>query len=232
VTADERQRVQSFLARFNRIDAQLRRKLGLSRREGSFNAVIGRFVREQPNIVDADLLQTLAAIRNALVHESLSQSDFCVIPTRTIIQQLDTLLDQLVAPLRVIPIFRQKVETVTPEHTLLNVLQLIERRDYSQFPVYQKYQFVGLLTENGITRWLAAGTNRNSLPDFGAIRVSDLLKREESIDTCAFVAAAEEVRTVRAMFANQPLLEAVLVTDNGHSPLPLKGIITRWDMLR
>jgi predicted transcriptional regulator len=232
MTADERQRIHSFLARFNRIDVQLRRKVGLSRTDGGFNQVLNRLVQMHPNLVDADSLRTLAAIRNALVHETLGQSDFCVVPTRTAIQQLDSVIDELVAPLRVIPSFRRKVETITPEDTLHSVLQLIARRDYSQFPVWQHQRFLGLLTENGITRWLATDTSRKSISDFNAVKVGQLLAQEESAVTCAFVAAAEEVRTVRAMFANQPLLEAVLITDNGLLRPPLKGIITRWDMLR
>ena len=177
-------------------------------------------------------MYTLAAIRNALVHEALSESDYCVVPTHSVSQQLDQLLDQLVAPLRVIPTFRQKVETVTPEDALTTVLELIKYRDFSQFPVYKDYQFVGLLTENGITRWLAACTREKPIPDFSNVRVMQLLRREETNKTCAFVAATEEVRSVRGMFANQPLLEAVLITDNANSRPPLKGIITRWDMLR
>lgn len=232
MTAEEKRRVQSFLARFNRVDTQLRRRLGLSRRDGTFNAVVTRFTRTYPNVVDADVLYTLAAIRNALVHETLSESEYCVVPTHSVSQQLNELLDQLVAPVRVIPTFRQKVETVTPEDTLTNVLELIKRRDFSQFPVYKNYEFVGLLTENGITRWLAGCARGNSVPDLSNVRVVQLLRREESDETCAFVPAAEEVRSIRGMFANQTLLEAVLITDNGHSRPPLKGIITRWDMLR
>ncbi len=232
MTAEERQRIQSFLARFNRIDAQLRRKLGVLRRDGTFNAVVNKFVRSYPDVIDADVLYTVATIRNALVHEALSESDYCVVPTRSIIHQLDHLLDQLVAPLRVLPKFATKVATVTPEAALTDVLEVVKQRDFSQFPVYKNYEFFGLLTENGITRWLAACTGSKSVPNFRNVRVLQLLRREESNDTCAFVSGAEEVRAVRASFANQPLLEAVLITDSGHSRPPLKGIITRWDMLR
>ena len=232
MTADERQRVQSFLARFNRIDAQLRRKVGLSRQDGGFGSVINKFARDYPNLVDADVLRTLAAIRNALVHETIGESDYCVVPTRSVIQQLDQLLDQLVAPSRVIPTFRTKVQTVRVEDGLPYVLRLIKRCDFSQFPVYDSSDFAGLLTENGITRWLATCADRRTVDNFDAIQVTQLLKREESTDTCRFVAATEEVRIVRAMFANQPLLEAVLITDSGYARSPLKGIITRWDMLR
>jgi hypothetical protein len=138
MTTEESRRIQSFLARFNRVDTQLRRKLGLSRRDGTFNSVVTRFTRTYPNVVDADVLYTLAAIRNALVHEALSESEYCVVPTHSVSQQLDELLDQLVAPARVIPTFRQKVETLTPEDALTNVLEVIKRRDFSQFPRLQE----------------------------------------------------------------------------------------------
>jgi predicted transcriptional regulator len=232
MTADERHRVQSFLARFNRIDAQLRRKLGVSRQQGNFGSVVKRFTQEHPNLIDTDMLRTLAAIRNALVHETLGESDYCIVPTRSVIKQLDQLLEQLVAPLRVIPTFRTKVRTVSIGDGLIHVLGLIRQCDFSQFPVYDNSHFVGLLTENGITRWLATCGDGSAVANLDSIVVAQLLKREESDETCRVVAAAEEVQVVRAMFANQPLLEAVLITDSGHARSPLKGIITRWDMLR
>jgi predicted transcriptional regulator len=57
---------------------------------------------------------------------------------------------------------------------------LIKKHDYSQFPIYDEDEFVGLLTENGITRWLAKHvTQVLSLVDFEEIPVSALLQEEE-----------------------------------------------------
>src|SRR5689334_17450520 len=107
MTAEEKSRVTRFLNRFNRVEGQLRRKLGLARDAGGFTQVIKRFNEAFPLLVDTESLRTLAAVRNALVHESFSDSDFCVVPTQTLIRQLDEICDCLIAPLRVLPTFRK-----------------------------------------------------------------------------------------------------------------------------
>jgi len=56
---------------------------------------------------------------------------------------------------QVIPIFQKKGEVLGLSDSLSTVLRVIEKRYYSQFPVYDGNNFKGLLTENGITRWLA-----------------------------------------------------------------------------
>jgi len=117
----------------------------------------------------------------------------------------------------------------------VTVLKRIAARDYSQFPVYTGNKFEGLLTENGITRWFATRAAKDgALNKFRGVSVRHLLPQEECElqEACTFVSGSEEVRAVRNMFANQALLEAVLITDNGRSNMPLKGIATRWDMLR
>jgi predicted transcriptional regulator len=233
MTAEERERIQHFLARYNRIDAYLRQKLRIPRQKGGFTQVTEKFDREFPNTIDVETLRIVAAMRNALVHETLNRSDYCLIPSRTILRQLDDLSDRLFSPQRVLPAFSRQVETVSPKDSLLNVLQRIAVRDYSQFPVYTGNRFEGLLTENGITRWLAIRAVKDvPLRKFRGVYVRHLLSQEETEETCVFVSPSEEVCAVRNMFANLPLLEAVLITDNGRSNMPLKGIATRWDVLR
>src|ERR1051326_8220401 len=107
MTAEEHERIQHFLTRYNRIDRHLRLKLRVPRHKPSFTQVTEKFDREFPNTIDVGILRVVAAIRNALVHETLNRGDYCVIPSRTILRQLDDVSDRLFSPQRVLPTFRR-----------------------------------------------------------------------------------------------------------------------------
>jgi len=112
-------------------------------------------------------------------------------------------------PARAVPTFQRGVETISIHDTLSRALKIIEARDYSQFPVYEGRRFRGLLTENGVTRWLARHVSQSvSSVMLGDIPVSQVLQNEEERKN-----------------------QAVLVTASGDETESLLGIATRWDIL-
>lgn len=127
---------------------------------------------------------------------------------------------------------RRSVETISIQDTLARVLKIIDRRDYSQFPVYEDKQFRGLLTENGVTRWLAHHVVKTlSLVELDDIPVAQVLQNEEKRKNYQFVSREMLVDDIRALFAKQALLEAVLITASGKQAEKLLGVATRWDVL-
>jgi len=98
--------------------------------------------------------------------------------------------------------------------------------------VYDDKQFHGLLTENGVTRWLAHHVVRTlSLVELDDIPVGKVLQNEEERKNHQFVSRDMRVDDVSALFAKQTLLEAVLITASGKQTEKLLGIATRWDIL-
>jgi predicted transcriptional regulator len=111
------------------------------------------------------------------------------------------------------------------------VLKIIDERDYSQFPVYADKRFRGLLTENGVTRWLARHVAKTlSLVELDEIPIGHVLQNEEERKNHQFVSRNMRVDDVSALFAKQALLEAVLLTASGKESEKLLGIATRWDI--
>jgi CBS domain-containing protein len=98
--------------------------------------------------------------------------------------------------------------------------------------VYEDKRFRGLLTENGVTRWLARHVSQSvSSVRLGDIPVLQVLQNEEERKNLQFVRHDMRVDDVTALFAKQTLLEAVLVTASGDDTENLLGIATRWDIL-
>ena len=104
------------------------------------------------------MLEQVADVRNLLAHGKTEAYEYPVVPTRRLAQQLHGCVDALLHPERVADRFLREVRTVSRNDSLAGVLALVNEYKYSQFPVYDDGRCQGLLTENGITRWLAAST--------------------------------------------------------------------------
>ncbi len=109
---------------------------------------------------------------------------------------------------------------------------LVKEHNISQFPVVDKKGVVGLLTENGIVRWLALRAMlKLTLVEFDDTLVEAVLKCEEDRKSYQFIAVDELFNDVCINFSENPELEAALITQHGKSTESLLGIITRWDIV-
>jgi predicted transcriptional regulator len=224
--------VEQFEADYNAVDSYLRKTLA-AEKQVSFTQLVNKYSEKHRGWSDGELLRTIADIRNAIVHGRTEPYRYVAIPTSRIAQQLSTCRDRLVNPARAIPSFQRTVEIVSLDESLAGVLNKVDERDYSQFPAYQERQFRGLLTENGITRWIAHHVATElSLIDLAEIPVAHVLKSDENRKNWKFVSRTVRVDDVRGLFASQPVLEAVLITANGNQTEKLLGIATRWDVLQ
>jgi predicted transcriptional regulator len=224
--------IEHFEADYNAVDHFLRKALS-NDQYVPFVQLVNEYSRKHAGWRDdADLLKTIARVRNAIVHGKTEPYRYVAVPTPAIVRHLRVCRDRLTNPARVIPTFQRAVETVPIHEALSRVLKIIRGRDYSQFPIYEAKRFRGLLTENGITRWLAHHVaTKLSLIELDDIPVNQVLQNEESRKTHHFVARDVRVDDVSALFASHELLEAVLITASGKESEALLGIATRWDMI-
>jgi predicted transcriptional regulator len=231
VAPRDRKRVDALVHCYNEIDGELRRRLRKNKTVGFFQ-LVAEFERDGACPKECALLKRAAELRNFVVHEPKHDGDICTVPTAMFLRELAAIKKRLIAPEPVIPRFAKSVVTISPVDTLAHVLREISVREFSQFPVYNSGKFKGLLTENGITRWLAKHVQRTlSLVDVEEVYVSDLLREEEQRNNYHFVAKIFPVEEARRMFREKEQLEAVLITAAGQRSEPPLGIITRWDML-
>lgn len=229
--SDQIDLIEQFEADYNAIDKHLRSEL---KRDSttSFSALISDYSRKHKAWRDAGLLRTISEVRNAIVHGKLEPYRYVAIPTPAIVEDLSACRDRLLNPDRVVPQFQRDVTTVSSQDSLATVMKLIAEKQFSQFPVRDDLRFRGLLTENGITRWLANHvTNEISLVELEDIKVEQVLEDEESRNNCLFVARDKKVEDVIAMFSEMPMLEAVIITASGREPESYLGIVTRWDIV-
>jgi predicted transcriptional regulator len=182
---------------------------------------------------DSSQLKKFGDLRNVIVHGTI-KSEYLSIPTAKVVEQIENIRNRLLNPKLVIPEFQREVESIKTTDNLFELLKIIHDRDYSQFPVYdEKGIFKGLLTENGITRWLAYNIQKSDLElvDLKETLIEIVLLREEAIENFSFVSHSTKVDDIINQFARHPNLEAIFITENGENDKALLGIATRYDIL-
>lgn len=230
LTEEQQSLIQSFMASYNAIDRELRHRLGLDQYQ-TFSRVVDAYSEQNQYWPHRNELKTIAELRNFLVHNQTVPYQHLAVPTEAIVERIETINSQLAK--RVVPRFQSKVTALRSDQSLAELLALVDRNEYSQFPVYdQEDNFLGLITENAITRWLARHvTSQLALVDFQDVAIGVVLQSAEYSTNYHFIARGASVDEAFAHFARDPLLEAVLITHSGKSSQALLGIITRWDVL-
>lgn len=224
--------IEDFIADYNSIDRFLREALALDD-QISFARIVHQYSQQNKRWPDSDLLKTVAKVRNVIVHSKTRPYSYLAVPSPELAQSLKASLDRLTNPALALPTFERKVETISVHDHLAMVLKTIKHRDYSQFPAYEDGRFRGLLTENGITRWLAQHVaTKLSLIEFEDVPVKEVLESEERRTNYRFIKRNTRVDEVVDQFSSGELLEAALITANGKSSETLLGIATRWDIIR
>jgi predicted transcriptional regulator len=225
--------VERFVTGYNSVEQGLRHFLKEDESK-SFSSLVSLLSRRSSKWHNqVGFLKLVSDLRNVLVHDRTSAFDYPAVPSPGVVEELEKLAAQLTRPERVIPRFQRDVSTVAPDDSISAVLRLVDEQSYSQFPIYSNSSFKGLLTENGITRWLARHvTHELSLVDLEEVTVEQLVaEQEETEATWKFVSRELPTDELADLFARERLLEAVLITQHGAVTAGLLGIATRWDVI-
>jgi predicted transcriptional regulator len=230
LTQEQNELIQRFITCYNAIDKELKHRLGVDQYE-SFARVVDAYGDKNQYWAYKNELKTIGELRNFLVHKQTAPKQHLAVPTADVVMRVETIFAHLSE--RVTPKYQRPVTTMQASQSLADMLTLISQREYSQFPVYDENEkLMGLITENGITRWLAHHvTVRLTLVEFQDVTIGEVLQSEEYRINYQLISRNDSVDEAFAHFARNPLLEAVLITDAGKKEQKLLGIITRWDVL-
>jgi len=223
---------QRFLQAFGEIERSLRRGSSSPKDIGFYrlvdlvgvdNPVIRRF--------KVDLKQ-YADLRNAIVHDRIGGVVIAE-PHERVVQRIETIAALIQRPPRVLPVFERRVLTLRSDDTLEAALKTMLKHSFSQIPVISREDFIGLLTANTITRWLAS----RSQSDWDSITpISSVLDCAEDVDNHCFLPGNATIFDAMDSFHTYEelgkRLEAVLITESGKSSSKIKGIITVSDLPR
>ncbi|SHG18866.1 CBS domain-containing protein [Ornithinibacillus halophilus] len=221
---------ERFLTAFNRIEKALRQEMRNSKGIG-FSKAVKIMSKHNLNLnrYAEDLLE-YAELRNAIVHNRID-TDFAIAePHNSIVEQIEKIEKSITQPQQVVPVFERKVISFQEDDSLEKVLDTIEQRGFSKFPIYHDNEFRGLISESGITKWLASSKFKSGIDT----KIKDILPFQKD-GNYQFInndtPVIEAVEIFKAQIEKGNRVDALLITKYGSSKEPLLGIITSWDII-
>ena len=171
--------IERFLNAYNAIEHNLRDLLG-KKDHVSFSYLVQIYADRYPRWREKRFLRMVGELRNVTVHQREHRYEYLSVPLLSVVEEIERIRDQFLSPELVFPEFKKNVVCFEQNDLLSDVLQSVVEHDYSQFPILENGEFCGLLTENGITRWLAMyRVNTETIIDFSDIQVNHIISKEE-----------------------------------------------------
>ncbi|KIL43405.1 hypothetical protein KP77_31110 [Jeotgalibacillus alimentarius] len=224
---------RAFLRDFNEIESYLKTK----HNKGdymSFQALLDKAAQRNDRIVKRYIsdLKEIAELRNAIVHTYTNE--VLAEPTLYIVELIEEIRSKLVVP-PTVERFMKEVVTLNEHSSLKQVLQNMNEKAYSQFPLVDQHDLVtSLVTDSGVANWLAAHLDQDSV-SIKDVRVKDLQPFDKKKKSYRFIRKEASLYEAQDRFAQAAergeKLVALIITENGASNKPILGIITPWDVM-
>lgn len=186
------------------------------------NPVIARYGSE---------LKELHKLRNIIEHDKSNCHPDIALPTEYAINRISKIANLLIDPLKVIPLFQKQVFTLQYNDFIYRAVKNMHEKDYSQIPIYNQKDYIGLITTNTIARWLGA----EEICDSSETLISYVYDKYTE-DKNNYIFISKDSTLFKALggfyeFQNKgKRLEAVLITESAKEKESLLGIITIYDL--
>jgi predicted transcriptional regulator len=144
-----------FLDAFTAIERHLR-YLVQADRHTPFSVLVARAAAKDAAVRRLkEALTELADLRNLVVH-TYSRRAPLASPSGHAVERIEAIRGELLSPPRVFPAFAKAVAVCGPDEPVGAAVAKMHQGSFSQIPVYQGGQLVGLLTSETVARWLAS----------------------------------------------------------------------------
>ncbi|GAA2515492.1 hypothetical protein [Rarobacter incanus] len=178
----------------------------------------------------ATALWRLTAHREAATHEHLDIADPLGVLSESVVHRAERILQEIVRPSRAVRLAASAIARAASADPLGRWLTIMRSRDISQLPVYDRGTFAGLLTTNGVARWLADHVDENGDALIESARVRDVLPFTEVTETVEFYPVTASVAQILAVLRRVDAPKAVILTASGRDVDPPQGILVRADL--
>lgn len=221
-----------FLDAFNTIEKYLRRKTK-SDRFATFKELITLVQQSDTAIRRYSIdLQEFADLRNAIVHES-TDGQVIAEPNQWAVERIEQIKALVTQPPSIRTFMTRGVSDFTPADPVGKAVSFMYANAFSQVPVYDGSQFVGLLTANTISRWLGIKASED-LFSLNDTTISMVLEFTEDPDHVIFMTPDTSVYDMLERFHEYETkgkrLEAILITHSGKRTEKPMGMVTIWDL--
>lgn len=225
---------QIFLHTFNNIERKLKKDVGASNNVTFYRLLKENSRKNQLLKEFKNELETMGDLRNIIAHGNIEFP--CAVVTERTIERIKFIEKQLTNPTKISEMFSRNVIGVSEDDSLADVLGIIHKDKYSQFPVIGKEGFIGFITENGITNWLANNIEKDVF-SMRETTIKDVILEEEERENYSILYSKNTLYDVLEEFEkdrNTPnRIFIIIVLHKPKKKFFLKDIhtiITPWDI--
>ena len=179
-------------------------------------------------------LHQFAKLRNAIVHEKVNADYYIAEPHIEVVERIEEIAKEFEKPQTALSIATSPVFYYYEDAYLKDVLKVINKFDFTRFPVYDKDdKYIALLTSTEIIQWMAKHFT-DSVVHFEDVRIKELLTNGKNyfvtfVDEDASFYHIEEL--FERYHTRGKKLQAVIITETGDRHGKPIGVITPWDLL-
>jgi hypothetical protein len=220
-----------FLGIFADIEKSISLSLG---RKGRFMDMAREYVetRHLP-LSYLGTLQMFAALRNAIDHNSHHGAYPIAEPIPDIVEEIRRMRELIKRPPDAISVLGEmNVCTVRRGEPISSALDHVRQFDFSQLPVYESGEYVGVLTTNAISRWLAqeivGGREHRDAPICEVMDFCESTDRALLVDRT--VSAADAIHLLVHGSPQGGPVNLLIVTATGSRTDPPLRVIAIFDM--
>lgn len=219
-----------YIEYFNNIEQYLKNKNG-SNHHISFTELLKNLSHDPTINYYYTQLHEHSTLRNVIVHKK--GTEFFAFPSDYALKSIEKIHNELLRPKKIIDIIKHAPLVLKPEDNIINVLKIINKEKYSQFPVYNDKEFLGLLTTNALSFWLSHNINDEGeiIENMNFITVGDVIKFNESVDIPEFI--GRETTVIEFIqLVNKSSSSVFLMTEDGAKNKKPLRIITQDDYVK
>lgn len=179
-------------------------------------------------------LHQFAKLRNAIVHERVNADYYIAEPHIEVVERIEEICREFEKPQTALSIATSPVFYYYEDAYLKDVLKVINKFDFTRFPVYDKEdKYIALLTSTEIIKWMAKYFSSEVI-HFEDVRIKDLLRKGKNYFV-TFVKEDASLYEIEELFERYHTrgkkLQAVIITETGDRHGKPIGVITPWDLL-
>jgi predicted transcriptional regulator len=223
---------ERFEVAFNLIDETIKEKVNYHDKRFT---VLVREGAKSHQLIDRykDDLEQYAKLRNAIVHDKKEIGFYIAEPHIEVVKHIEQLAKIFTSPNYALTIASKEVIHFHTDDSILAVIQGIKEHSFSQYPIYNEKECIGLLTTGDIVKWLAEHVV-NSVVDLADFKVMDIMLNVKEYPL-AFAPKSINIFEVEDIYKEYHKLnmdlEAVVITENGKRNETPLGLITAWDLI-
>lgn len=230
---------KAFLLLFNDLEQLLQEEYGVE--EGAFQLMERAKLELGSNPIKQhwEVLDIARRLRNILVHETSSQLSEIATPSADIMATLEKVVDQYRHPFSIRECLdkKQRTEVVSfsTEQTVADLLAVMKRRHYSQFPLFDRTGYVGVISAKSVVNWLAHSLDKDGqlmekLTEVPLRKIATYRERNKAVACCY---KEDNLFRLLSLFEHSRV-KVVLVCEKEslelQSPQDIVGILTSHDV--